>query len=269
MSKSNKRKNPGCFIRLMTAAFTVILIFVLSSWAGKQLNRNENNNEISIVGAQQQVSAYAEKNDIDVSEYPKELLELLARNSECERFVIEYPLKKDYDYKIDLSEYKRSKEVPLLIQWDQRWGYKSYGNNMLGISGCGPTCLSMVAMYLLNDTTMDPLWMARFSEKNGYCVPGNGSSWELISKGAKKLGLDVTEIPLDKNRIIENLSVHNPIICIMGPGSFTTSGHFIVLTGYEDGSVTVNDPNSYERSSKRWKLEDFMGEIRNLWVIRK
>jgi predicted double-glycine peptidase len=89
-----------------------------------------------------------------------------------------------------------------------------------------------------------------------------------MSEGASFLGLDVTEIPLDEQRIADNLEVGNPIICIMGPGDFTTSGHFIVLTSYEDGMVTVNDPNSIERSNKKWSFAEISSQIRNLWVYR-
>ena len=82
------------------------------------------------------------------------------------------------------------------------------------------------------------------------------------------MGLDVTELPLDKNRIIRNLQVGNPIICVMGPGDFTSTGHFIVMTGYVDGKISVNDPNSPSRSNMLWDYEDIKDQIRNLWACR-
>ena len=101
-----------------------------------------------------------------------------------------------------------------------------------------------------------------------YDSKGNGSSWTLISEGGVKLGLDVTEIPLVKKRVMSNLEVDNPIICSMRAGDFTTTGHYIVLVGTEDGLIRVNDPNSYENSEKLWSYEQIEGQIRNLWVIR-
>ena len=83
-----------------------------------------------------------------------------------------------------------------------------------------------------------------------------------------KLGLDVTEIPLVKKRIMDNLEVDNPIICSMRAGDFTTTGHYIVLVGCEDGLIRVNDPNSYINSEKLWSYEQLEPQIRNLWVIR-
>ena len=138
----------------------------------------------------------------------------------------------------------------------------------MGLSGCGPTCLSMVCLYLLDDPIYTPPYVAEFAKENGYSVDGNGSSWTLISKGGIELGLDVAEIPLDENRIIRNLEVGNPIICVVGPGDFTSTGHFIIMTGYEDGFVSVNDPNSNTRSEQLWDLKSVMSQIRNLWVCR-
>ncbi len=218
--------------------------------------------------AREKIKVFADSNAIDPNEYPAELINLLATNPDAEDFVLYYPLKKDFQPEINLLEYKNLSSVPLFLQWDERWGYNDYGGELFGLSGCGPTCLSMVCVYLLDDTRLSPKYIAEFSKANGYCVAGNGSSWELISRGGETLGLDVVEIPLDENRIKRNLEVGNPVICVMGPGDFTTSGHFIVLTAYEDGKLKINDPNSKSRSQRLWEYDDIKGQIRNLWVCR-
>lgn len=210
--------------------------------------------------------SFLDQHDLEEEDYLPELIDLLARNPETKEFVLNYPLLKDKDFTIDLTDCAHGTGVPLLMQWDARWGYREYGNTVMGISGCGPTCLSMVALHLLRDPTMDPYWVACFSTDNGFCVPGNGTSWTLMSEGAEKLGLEATELPLDKNRIMTNLQMGNPIICIMGQGDFTTSGHFIVLTGVQDGKIKVNDPNSRKNSETLWSYEQIQDQIRNLWV---
>lgn len=216
--------------------------------------------------AEKKIKTYADEKGISFGEYPQSLIDLLDRNPETEDFVLNYPFRETQDY--DLSALNWEK-VPLLMQWDSRWGYEIYGSDMIAITGCGPTCLAMVGIYLTGDTeTFDPAAVAAFSEKNGYYASGYGSSWTLISEGAVKLGLDVTEIPLVEKRIKDNLEVGNPIICAMGPGDFTSSGHYIVLIGMEDGKYIVNDPNSKEKSSQLWSYEQISGQIRNLWVIR-
>lgn len=214
------------------------------------------------------IADFAKEHDLELDAWPDSLIELLEKNPDAEDFVLNYPIKKDLSYDIDLREYINKSNVPLLLQWDERWGYTKYGDNIMGLSGCGPTCLSMVCIYLLNDPQYTPRYIADFAEQYGYCVPGNGSAWTLISEGGKELGLDVIEIPLDEDRIIRNLEVGNPIICIMGPGDFTTSGHYIVMTGYVDGKIKVNDPNSPTKSEKLWDYDEIKDQIRNLWVCR-
>lgn len=216
--------------------------------------------------AERIVKEYADEKGIRYSQYPKSLIELLDRNPETKDFVLDYPFREQQDY--DLSGTDRS-TVPLFLQWDKRWGYEKYGSDCIAITGCGPTCLAMAGYYITGDgKTFNPAAIAAFSEKNGYYASGYGSSWTLISEGAVQLGLDVTEIPLVEKRIRDNLEVGNPIICAMGAGDFTSSGHYIVLIGLEDGRFIVNDPNSVANSSKLWSYEQIQGQIRNLWVIR-
>lgn len=215
----------------------------------------------------QTVEVFADKNGISYRRYPNSLLELLERNPETEDFVLSYPFEKDEEHEIDLSEYENSETVPLFLQWDKRWGYTEYGSDVAGLTACGPVCLSMCAFYLTGDDEMAPDKMIDFALDNGYYVEGSGSAWALISEGGEKLGLDVEELPLDENVMIASLEAGSPIICTMGPGNFTTTGHFIVIADYENGEFIINDPNSRINSERKWKYEEFSDEIKNLWSI--
>lgn len=203
----------------------------------------------------------------DISDYPEALLMLYIKNPDARQFVLDYFSAKDNEAQIDLSEYSDSDSVPLLMQWDERWGYTSYSGNLFGLSGCGPTCLSMVAIYLTGDTSLSPKYMAEFSTENGYSTNGNGTAWALFSEGSAELGLSAQELPLSEGIIDSHLASGEPVVCIMGPGDFTDSGHYIVLTGVKDGEYTVNDPNSYKNSERTWSYEDISGQIRNLWAF--
>ena len=218
--------------------------------------------------AEKKILDYAKAHDLSWGDYPESLIALLERNPETEQFVLEYPTAHTETFAIDLSEYENAESVPLFLQWDQRWGYIRYGSDVAALTGCGPVCLSMAAYYLTGDSAYSPDKMLRFASDNGYYVPGSGSSWTLISEGGEKLGLDVTELPLDENRIVKNLEAGNPVICVMGPGDFTDSGHYIVMVGTADGKIKVNDPNSRANSAKLWEYEAIKGQIRNLWAIR-
>lgn len=215
----------------------------------------------------QTVTAYAEENGLKLKNWPDELLLLLARNPETEQFVLDYPSKKDLKPTVDISDQIDGMSVPLFLQWDERWGYKKYGDGIAGLTGCGPVCLSMAAVYLLKDPAFSPDKIIDFAAKEGYYSYGSGSKWTLISEGAKKLGLYSKELPLDETRIKAALAAGHPVICAMGPGNFTSTGHFIVLTGMKDGGFTVNDPNSRKNSEKIWTYEEISGQIRNLWEL--
>lgn len=270
MNRKQKQRNKiGCFTFVVVIA--IISVFIGYGIVNPDIINLKDvifSHKISTVNAEQKISDFAKKHDLQVTEWPDELVELLEKNPDTEDFVLNYPLKKNLEPSIDLSEYKDCDTVPLLFQWDDRWGYSKYGDKMMGLSGCGPTCLSMVSIYLHNNTKYNPKYVAEFAEDNGYCVSNNGSAWTLISEGGEKLGMDIVEIPLDESRIKRNLDVGNPIICVMGPGDFTTTGHFIVLVEYIDGKIKVNDPNSKTRSEKLWEFDNIKNQIRNLWVCR-
>ena len=102
------------------------------------------------------LESFAAQNGLTMDAWPAELLELLEKNPETEAFVWNYPLQKDQEVDIDLSEHIGSEKVPLLMQWDPRWGYVEYTGKVMGLSGCGPTCLSMVCIYLLDDAQYTP-----------------------------------------------------------------------------------------------------------------
>lgn len=199
--------------------------------------------------------------------YPKELLEMLEKNPETYDFVSSYPERSKYQGKeIDLIGEITEGKVPLFLQWDRRWGYDSYGNEMIAIAGCGPTCMSMACVYLTGDVSWNPKKMAEFANENGYYTQA-GTSWSFFTDGAYQLGLSGEEIGLDEARMKDALDSGNVIICSMRPGDFTTTGHFILIRGYDEEGFLVNDPNSEERSKKHWAYDTLYSQIKCLWSI--
>ena len=212
---------------------------------------------------------FARTHGISPADYPDELVALFKRNPDAQNFVKNYPLQKNDNPEIDLSEEITPGKAPRLMQWDERWGYRSYNENLMGLSGCGPTCMAMAAIQLTGNPTLNPWEMAKFAEEHGFNVVGDGTSRSFFTEGARLLGLDSVPITPEAQRIFDNLEVRNPVVAVMGPGDFTTAGHYILLAGIEDGKVRVNDPNSVRNSDQLWDVETIIEQAQAMWVLRK
>lgn len=198
--------------------------------------------------------------------YPESLAELYVRNEEARGFVMDYKDHHEKPEDIDISGEVSHGEIPLFLQWDKRWGYQFYGDDYLAVTGCGPTALSMVYCGLTGDISMHPLAMAEFADSKGYYVNGSGSAWNMMTDLAEEIGLEVISIDFNRDSILQELRAGHPIICVVGPGDFTTSGHFIVLVSVDEGgSVKVHDPNSRKNSREEWEIDKIMGQTRALW----
>lgn len=214
-------------------------------------------------------SKYSEVSDIimNMSKYPKKLLELAVKNPETIEFVSGYPKhENDSEANGRLSTKEVRKGIPALQQWDVRWGYVKYGDSIIGVNGCGPTCLAMVYAGITKDTAMTPADIAQYCSNNNYYNSDSGTSWTLMTDGAKDLELSVRKVSVNTSAIRKELKEKRPLICSMSPGDFTTEGHFIVIRGIDSkGRLVINDPNSISNSKKRWQLSRVVKQIKAAW----
>ncbi len=161
----------------------------------------------------------------------------------------------------------RAGVVPRFYQVDQQWSNRKYGQSTIAEAGCGPVCLSMVYVGLTGKDNFGPERMAEFAECGGFLDDGL-TTWDLMSTGAGMLGLQSAELSADAAALQEAVSAGQPVIASMRPGTFTTTGHFIVIAGMtEDGSMIVHDPNSPERSCELWDASLIVGECANMWAF--
>lgn len=199
--------------------------------------------------------------------YPEELLEMLEKNIETIDFVLDYPTKKNRVYTDYLEEDFEKGDIPLLLQWDERWGYGNYGNNIVAVSGCGPTCMAMVIAGLTGNRSVTPYTMAEYSQEHDFVTAEGNTAWAFITDGGVEFGVKGQPVSLEETLVTEKLKQGVPIICSMRPGDFTTSGHFIVLTGVQNGKIELNDPNSLKNSEALWNFSDLAPQIKNLWEM--
>ncbi|MBA4688627.1 MAG: C39 family peptidase [Candidatus Galacturonibacter soehngenii] len=157
--------------------------------------------------------------------------------------------------------------IPLYLQGDSRWGKKSYGTSTISKAGCAPTAIAMVLSYLRGES-ITPDDVVNFTG-NRYYVTNQGSSWSIFPACASHWQVNCKDLGKSENELINELRAGHPVIASMGPGTFTSGGHLIVLRGItSDGKILVNDPNDNSRKShytKKFDLSLIMGEAKNFW----
>ncbi len=160
-------------------------------------------------------------------------------------------------------------QMPYLYQIDPQWSHETYSGGRMRLQGCGPTALCMVYIELTGATDMDPVSMAQFATEHGYATEQNGSSWSLMTDGAATLGLTAKQLTPSESALRAELEAGRPVICIMNPGHFTSSGHFIAIEKLDaDGKAVVHDSNSWARSQKTWDLSTICSEAASAWSFR-
>jgi hypothetical protein len=117
-------------------------------------------------------------------------------------------------------------------QNDPRWAKYLYdinpadGDDYLSGSGCGPTCAAMVvATYC--DPKITPVEMADWSVAHGYRTKTNGTAWGLFAGVAKEYGLTFLQT-YGNSAALSCIQDGGIVVCIMGPGLWTSGGHFIL-----------------------------------------
>ena len=155
-----------------------------------------------------------------------------------------------------------SVDITYFCQHDARWADLPFGADTIGPYGCGPTAMA-IAVASLTDTDTDPAVMAAWAAEHGYWAPGDGSYLSIVTGTAQSYGLMAETFPSrDVNDLLDALSQGKVLIALMGPGQFTTGGHFILLRGVTmNGQVLIADPNSPENSLTSWDPQVILDEL--------
>ena len=166
----------------------------------------------------------------------------------------------------EYTDEEREAAIPLLMQWDYRWGFPTYGGGPAGLTACAPTCMAMIGFGLTGDESINPRSMYEYSAASGFWVSGQGTSWSIVTNAFPKHPIYCTQISVTQDAVAYELSQGHPVLINVGIGKFSAVGHFMVLAGVaEDGTFILNDPNNLENSSKTWSWGDLSTEITAAW----
>ncbi|XJS10137.1 C39 family peptidase [Aerococcaceae bacterium WGS1372] len=161
--------------------------------------------------------------------------------------------------------------VPYMNQNDPRWKDKYYGTDgsqTIWENGCAIVVLAMVDSYFQEKMTR-PDSLAIWAGDN-YYIDSQGSSWSIYQAFGQEYGYQVEDLANDFYKAVEYLERGNLIVVSVGPGTFTDGGHVMLIRGYQDGLVYLNDPN--DSPAKFFSIQGIPAQIiiddaLNYWAI--
>lgn len=188
---------------------------------------------------------------------------------------IEPPVVTDGQYTLALES-----SVGILTYYNQtdiRWADYLYGGqDPLKKYGCGPTALAMIVTSFTNQTIL-PSEMADWAAANHYWAPQGGTAHNFIPECAAAFGLQAYSFQnLTVQGVLDELTNGHILVALMGPGHFTGSGHFIIITDYWTGTqVRIADPANLDNTQTPWEIQTILDELSRfansggpVWSIR-
>lgn len=212
------------------------------------------------------IAAHPQEYAMDGEAVQRKLLKLAAVEPEAVAFVRGFP----DAYPADRGEPCDAPEmgkVPRLYQWDARWGSTVYSSTAFALTGCCPTSLAMVYQGLTGKEDLSPHDMALRAREGGYETRYDGTDAFFLVNEAAGLGLSCAPLSIDAADLRAALEDGAVVICNVGPGDFTEAGHFFVIAGIgADGTLSINDPYSAERSNRAWDVDLVLGQTMALYA---
>lgn len=165
------------------------------------------------------------------------------------------------------------------LQTDPRWKSKPYQvkgeTTTIGASGCGPTAAAML-IETLTGKTFTPADACAWSLAHGYKALKAGTYFgyfkpQFADKGIKCDMLNWTNTygkpdHANHKKVEEMLKQGYYFIAVMGPGTWTNGGHFVVLW-WQDGKMRINDPASKKEIRLNGDIRTFRSQVKYYWWI--
>lgn len=170
------------------------------------------------------------------------------------------------------------------LQTDPRWANVDYSakgeKTTIGKSGCGPSCMAMV-IATLKDKLVNPKDTCAWSLSHGFKAANQGTYYSYFAPQGKAYNLLVTQVNSSNiygktnqttkeyhTKALAEIKKGNMMICCMGKGKWTSSGHFILWYGVDGaGKVLINDPNSIAATRISADLALLQSQVKYYFVV--
>jgi len=135
----------------------------------------------------------------------------------------------------------------------------------IGTSGCGPTSLATVLKNM--GFNVDPITIADAVIKNNGRICGSGTSGTVLQKIAQNYGATTINLSTASDAL-KAVKAGGVVIAAMGPGIFTSGGHFIVIYGISsDGKYLIAD--SGPRNITKATEQEISASYKNGFQVKK
>lgn len=172
-----------------------------------------------------------------------------------------------------------NKQPVKYLQTDPRWKklpYQVKGETAtIGGSGCGPTAAAM-AIETITGQTFTPVDACKWSVDHGYKALNAGTYYSYFVPQFKAFGIDCKQLLGSSLHNRPDHPIHDQVkryleegyyvIALMGPGTWTSGGHYILLWWWDD-KVRINDSASTKDKRLNGDPETFKREVKQYWLI--
>ena len=165
------------------------------------------------------------------------------------------------------------------FQSDSRWKNVPYATkgetSTIGSAGCGPTSAAII-LATMKDKNITPVTTATWSLAHNYKAYKQGTYYGYFKPQFDAYGIICDQLSWTSTYGNPNSKIHDQafellkqgyyLIACMGPGTWTSSGHFIVVYWVDD-KVRIVDPASSKDVRINGDIYTFKSQVKYYWCI--
>lgn len=289
---SKKENVNKIFMRIVAA----IVIFLLPTFIGllgsltgnknyknNSCFKNANRETIEALKTREEARRLEEKQSIKLKQ-----LEAKTKREEKARILEKKRKEKELEAKErqEKEEAERQNRIPSkeygpevkngLCYYNQRdyknVSYPGKKGGTLASHGCGPTSCAVVGCTMLNNKKINPvIAMNWLCGQRNCCYPG-GVLNACLTGYLTSIGLDARG-PINKHsgseREIKHALRSNKMIIIrVGPGIFTTGGHYFVLVGINNKDmIEIAEVDDRAKNSRLWSYDEINPSLKDYIIV--
>ena len=150
-----------------------------------------------------------------------------------------------------------NKQPVSYLQTDPRWGSLDYSakgeKTTIRASGCGPTAMAMV-LATWADPAVTPATECAWALAHGFKAPHQGTYYGYFEEAGRRYGLKTYRLNYSNLYGNDRSAYHalakdaldrgDLVIACMGKGTWTSSGHYVLVWKIDGNVIYINDPAS-------------------------